>query len=266
MVPPSFSPLLRSSRRSASRAGFTLTELLVVLAIIGALTALLFPVLGAVRAKGRVTKSTANLRQIGLGVQMYAADNNGYVPCVRGPENVSAQWDPDPHGARWSQDLNTYVGGKAEASYWDLVPTGKMSQVFNEPVYASIVPRDPNNAYSGNGGWSWNARINLVRGETFSQWNPNSSMVKRYKLANIRSDSALVMMGRYEGFSPNNDGTLPDEPFGGTSSTPVPHSRRIGADKNGLNGRSALYLFADGSVKELTPDQSKEYLRLRDPL
>ncbi len=56
--------------------GFTLIELLVVIAIIAVLAAILFPVFARAREKARQTTCTSNLRQIGLGITMYAMDHN----------------------------------------------------------------------------------------------------------------------------------------------------------------------------------------------
>ena len=56
---------------------FTLVELLVVLAIIGILTAVLLPLLGRGKASARRVKCLSNLRQLGLAAQMYWDDNRG---------------------------------------------------------------------------------------------------------------------------------------------------------------------------------------------
>src|SRR5438445_4426743 len=67
-------------RTGASRSGFTLIELLVVIAIIAILAAILFPVFAQAREKARQTGCLSNLRQVGLGLQMYAQDYDEVLP------------------------------------------------------------------------------------------------------------------------------------------------------------------------------------------
>jgi prepilin-type N-terminal cleavage/methylation domain-containing protein/prepilin-type processing-associated H-X9-DG protein len=59
---------------------FTLIELLVVIAIIVILAALLLPAMASAREKGRRTVCLSNARQMALGIQMYAQDNDGRIP------------------------------------------------------------------------------------------------------------------------------------------------------------------------------------------
>ena len=62
------------------RHGFTLIEVLVVLAVIAVLTAILLPVFASARHRARMTACASNLHQISLALHQYAADNDGNYP------------------------------------------------------------------------------------------------------------------------------------------------------------------------------------------
>lgn len=62
------------------RQAFTLIELLVVIAIIAILAAILFPVFAQAREKARQTSCLSNIKQLGLGVLMYASGYDNTLP------------------------------------------------------------------------------------------------------------------------------------------------------------------------------------------
>lgn len=66
--------------RRPGMKGFTLVELLAVMAIISILAALLLPAIGRARARARELDCKNNLRQIGMAISMYSNDFGGWMP------------------------------------------------------------------------------------------------------------------------------------------------------------------------------------------
>jgi prepilin-type N-terminal cleavage/methylation domain-containing protein/prepilin-type processing-associated H-X9-DG protein len=72
------------------RRGFTLIELLVVISIIALLLAILMPALQKVKKQAQATTCLSNLRQIGVATELYANDNDLFIP--RGSTGSNPIW------------------------------------------------------------------------------------------------------------------------------------------------------------------------------
>lgn len=77
--------------------GFSIIELLIVVGVISLLVALVLPMLGRARTRGHAAKSLSNVRQLALGLSMYADANRDRPPTYGAP-----RW---PDGPRWSFDF-----------------------------------------------------------------------------------------------------------------------------------------------------------------
>jgi prepilin-type N-terminal cleavage/methylation domain-containing protein len=70
----------------AESGAFTLIELLVVISIIAILAGIAAPALTGAIFTGKITQAVNSVRQVGLGLRLYAQDNDGAYPADRDDE------------------------------------------------------------------------------------------------------------------------------------------------------------------------------------
>jgi prepilin-type N-terminal cleavage/methylation domain-containing protein len=143
--------VMRSPQR---RSGFTLTELLVVLAIIATLLALLLPAVQRVRESAHRVRCENNLKQIGLALHNYHGVYNAFPPAqLDDPKyspNKTAPRPPYPY-LSWRGSLLPFVEAdnlwrqtmqafSVEKEFWYDPPHTGLSTIM--PVYTC--PSDPN--------------------------------------------------------------------------------------------------------------------------
>jgi prepilin-type N-terminal cleavage/methylation domain-containing protein len=103
------------------RGGFTLLELLTVVAIIAILAAMLLPALASAKNQGRMIEEMSAGRQLMIGVQLYAEDWNGAVfpGYVASTTAVDNQNQPlfFPENARYPWRIAPYMCGSMKLIY-----------------------------------------------------------------------------------------------------------------------------------------------------
>ena len=212
--------------------GFTLVELLVVIAIIAVLVALLMPAVQSARAAARRTQCASNMRQVGIGVLMFADTHQGRWP------DTTHTTEPDP-----------VTGQFLRAWIYTVAP-------FIESVDAiRICPDDPLAAdrlrnrltsYTLNGWLSSEARPSFARLRTITAL---SKSILAFELSEKKGtdDPYADHVHSFDWFktSRKNAGKV----FEGVAN-------EVAVDRHAA---AAHYLYADGHVEAIGSDQIAQW-------
>jgi prepilin-type N-terminal cleavage/methylation domain-containing protein/prepilin-type processing-associated H-X9-DG protein len=265
------------------RTGFTLVELLTVLAIIGLLLALILPAVQQVRAAGLRTACLNQLKQIGLAHHGYHNQHGQLPPGLESdrPENKLPylNWHVRllPHleqTALWDQALANYA---ADRNFLTAPhrPTAQLSM----PLFVCPADGRTNSegvrlaaltSYLGNCGQSWRNCDGLLYLDSRCRWDEVRDGLANTLLVGERPPSADRVFGWwYAGWGQAQDGSADSvlgvrefnigDPYG-SNCPPGPYAFRAGrlADQCSafhfwsLHNGGAHFALADGSVRWLT--------------
>lgn len=190
----------RLLRNRCLAAGFTLVELLVVIGIVALLISILLPSLQKAQEQARTTQCASNMRQIYLGIQMYAQDHKGFPPQVNGqlesapdpffPEGAGGPEAPYPPYGGWVIVLKM---GKYVSSDHDYNPYNS-SGIFACPTARQL----GGHSISGMGGDGMLPYHRTDIGlNNHVSWNP-AGYPNRYRwvpLTKIKQSAELYLLG-----------------------------------------------------------------------
>lgn len=146
-----------NGRGAGHAVGFTLVELLVVIAVIGLVLGIVLPGLASSREAGRGVVCASNIRQLGLALDLYATDaEDRYAP---GAANILANLDRW-HGRRASASLAFEPGRGPLTPYFDGGSDGVGRSIRACPTFGralSTLAEAGAGFERGCGGYAYNA-------------------------------------------------------------------------------------------------------------
>jgi prepilin-type N-terminal cleavage/methylation domain-containing protein/prepilin-type processing-associated H-X9-DG protein len=190
-------------RSGRSFGAFTLIELLVVIAIIAILAAMLLPALSKAKARAQSVFCKNSLRQLGLAVQLYADDLDGFLVPVN-------YYDSRNNALFWALGITPYVQKQTKNS---TEISKESSVIWGCPTYNATTTNSPGGVGSWRPGYGENELPKLPDNPYVNAINDPSQIPyfrpTKLDLITYRSNRPLIGDSDGWGISLNTDGTFP---------------------------------------------------------
>ena len=232
------------TNRQRKNHSFTLIELLVVIAIIAILMGILMPVLSNIKSSANKTKCISNLRQIGMGIQLYVNDHDGYLPAVTQTE-ISPWYStsgPLPYA------IYSYLSLPAPITH-----TPQYAAVFMCPSFLAQEPAALTSSTVNSNCYLLNASVPILSGSFVCPFGsgaaPPWKVSMLASLTGTNSGSwAISEMDQWDRLSNNT----------GLPATPV-HIGFLGSGTNRGSGYIRNALYFDWHVGQLNAPQNVQW-------
>jgi prepilin-type N-terminal cleavage/methylation domain-containing protein/prepilin-type processing-associated H-X9-DG protein len=140
------------------KRGFTLVELLVVVAVIALLAALLFPALAGARDKARQATCVSNLKQIGLAAALYIQDYDEHYPLGHSPtSDPITRADDNGYEMHFIDLMRPYIKNNRNEGVWRC-PNDR-SRLFDEYKSDTTTKKEFRVSYSINAWFEYGAPV-----------------------------------------------------------------------------------------------------------
>lgn len=252
------------------QSGFTMVELLTVIAIIAILAAIIFPIMSSAKASARKTQCISNMEQIFQALQLFKADEHRYPDFIAGPVAWRVPGDAYP----LTESKGVTVNGTLVSLYPEYIkastdlkcPLSRASSrdIQVDPMYAALnamdwVGRTPPLRFNGEDLGNGNVPFNLYTGCSYDIQLPKGATEYEVHYSTVWSSEDSVTVTTAISDPSMREAALATierqlrwkNPPSDTMITWCSLHRDAAGDGTPANGSRDIVLFMDGNVKSL---------------